>query len=55
MGELSDAPRARLTVGAEAGAPLVRLAGELDIAGLPDVTPELDALLSRTPVPWWWT
>ena len=46
MDELSDAPRARLTV-EDGAAPLVRLAGELDIAGLPDVAPELDALLAR--------
>jgi anti-sigma B factor antagonist len=51
MDELSDAPRARLTVESEDGAPLVRLAGELDIAGLPDVSAELDALLARAPGP----
>jgi anti-sigma B factor antagonist len=41
-------PRARLDVPADAdGGPLtVRLGGELDLAGLPDVQPALDKLLS---------
>lgn len=49
MDELAE--RARLTVSADGGGLTVRLAGELDIAGLPDVQPALDELLSREPQP----
>ena len=53
MDQLNDSPRAWLTVtDASDGGPLqVALGGELDIAGLPDVAPRLDALLERAPQP----
>ncbi|SOC47119.1 anti-sigma B factor antagonist [Blastococcus aggregatus] len=52
MDELA-AERARLDVAAAAdGTPLlVRLGGELDLAGLPDVQPALDRLLRLPPQP----
>ena len=53
MDELTEGPRARLTVTADParGPLLVRLGGELDIASLPDVAPQLDELLAREPQP----
>lgn len=52
MDAVAGRPRARLTVGAEPGGRLrVRLGGELDLASLPDVRPELDALLAREEQP----
>jgi anti-sigma B factor antagonist len=53
MDELTEVPRARLTVatGRDGGGLHVRLAGELDIASLPDVAPQLDALLAQDPQP----
>jgi anti-sigma B factor antagonist len=47
--EIAAGPRARLDVAAPAdGSPLlIRLGGELDLAGLPDVQPALDRLLSE--------
>jgi anti-sigma B factor antagonist len=53
MDRLTEAPRARLTVTADPdrGALVVALGGELDIASLSDVTPQLDALLAREPQP----
>jgi anti-sigma B factor antagonist len=53
MEGLTEAPRARLTVTADPhrGALLVGLEGELDIASLPDVAAQLDALLAREPQP----
>jgi anti-sigma B factor antagonist len=53
MDELSEARRARLTVESESadGALLIGLGGELDIAGLPDVAHELEAVLARAPQP----
>jgi anti-sigma B factor antagonist len=35
----------------DGGALIVQLAGELDIAGLPDVQPALDRLLAQVPQP----
>jgi anti-anti-sigma factor len=51
--ELTDRPRARLDVSAAPGGDglVVALAGELDIAGLPDIAASLDGLLSRSPRP----
>lgn len=51
MDELTDGPRARLSVaaGPDGDALRVRLGGELDIASLPDVQPGLEALLARDP------
>jgi anti-anti-sigma factor len=51
--ELTDRPRARLdVVEPTGGAPLlVRLAGELDLAGAIDVGPALDELLRRDAQP----
>jgi anti-anti-sigma factor len=53
MDELTAAPRAWLTLGAgpDGGRLHVGLAGELDIASLPDVAPQMDALLARDPQP----
>jgi anti-sigma B factor antagonist len=53
MDELTAVPRAQLTVttGPAGGALLVTLTGELDIASLPDVAPQLEALLARDPQP----
>lgn len=47
MDEVADAPRARLEVpaGPDSGRLEVRLGGELDLAAVPDVQPELDRLL----------
>jgi anti-anti-sigma factor len=49
--EQGDRPRARLDVAQDGGGGrlLVRLAGELDLAGLEDVQPALDRLLARPP------
>ena len=47
MDQLADEPRARLSVAADAERVRVRLAGELDIASLAELQPELDALLRR--------
>lgn len=52
MDEVGDRPRAGLTVAAEPDGRLrVRLGGEPDIAGLPDIRATLDALLAREPWP----
>ena len=49
---VSEGPRARLDVREEPGGGLVlALAGELDLAGLPDVAGTLDELLTRPPQP----
>ena len=49
MDQLTDARRACLTVAMDtpAGGLLVGLAGELDIASLPEIAAQLDALLGR--------
>jgi anti-anti-sigma factor len=47
MDELTRQPRARLAIEADADRVCVRVGGELDIASLPEVQPELDALLGR--------
>jgi len=52
--EVAAGPRVQLTVPAASaggGRLLVRLAGELDLASLPDVQPELDRLLGLVPQP----
>jgi anti-anti-sigma factor len=51
--EVAAGPRARLDVVATAdGSPLlIRLVGELDLAGLPDVQPALHRLLGTPPQP----
>lgn len=53
MDEVAAGRRARLDVAdaADGGPLVVRLGGELDLAGLPDVEPNLDRLLSRSPQP----
>ena len=51
MDELAADSRAQLTVTADDGELRVALRGELDIASLPSVEPELDRLLSREPQP----
>jgi anti-sigma B factor antagonist len=52
MDELNDRPRARLSVTEQPdGRLVIGLGGELDIASLPDVTPQLDELLGRAPAP----
>ncbi len=53
MDQLNDARRAWLTVtdAPDDGPLLVGLGGELDIAGLPDVAPQITALLERDPQP----
>ena len=49
---MTDRPQARLAVAAGPDGRLeVRLGGELDIASLPDVQADLDALLDREPQP----
>src|SRR4051794_12645987 len=52
MDQLAHQPRARLSVmtGTD-GALCVRLGGELDIASVPDIEPELDGLLELEPQP----
>jgi anti-anti-sigma factor len=47
MDQLADEPRARLSVADDADRVRVRLAGELDIASLAALQPDLDALLRR--------
>jgi anti-sigma B factor antagonist len=51
MDEVAAGPRAALDVeaGGDGGPLLVRLGGELDLAGLPDVLPALDRLLGMPP------
>lgn len=54
MDEVVAGPRAQLAVpaaSADGGWLLVRLAGELDLASLPDVQSELDRLLGLPPQP----
>jgi anti-sigma B factor antagonist len=52
MDDVTDRPRARLGVSSGPdGELLVELAGELDIATLPDVTGVADELLGRPPQP----
>ena len=54
MDELNNEPRARLEVATDpdGGADLVvRLGGDLDLAGTNDLTTEVDALLARAPQP----
>ncbi|WP_369131689.1 STAS domain-containing protein [Modestobacter sp. I12A-02662] len=53
MDRLTETPRATLTVTADPdrSALVVGLAGELDIASLPDVAPQLDTLLAREAQP----
>lgn len=54
MDEVTGAPRARLTVpaaGADGGRLVVRLGGELDLASLPEVQPQLERLLRLPPQP----
>jgi anti-sigma B factor antagonist len=54
MDELTDqGPRARLDVvpGADGDRLLVRLGGELDLAGMVDVQPAIDRLLGMPPQP----
>ncbi|MCZ2860871.1 STAS domain-containing protein [Blastococcus sp. VKM Ac-2987] len=53
MDEVAAGARARLDVEAagDGGPLLVRLGGELDLAGLPDVLPALDRLLGMPPQP----
>lgn len=54
MDELSNEPRARLEVATDpdGGADLlVRLGGELDLAGISDLSAQIDALLARKPQP----
>jgi anti-sigma B factor antagonist len=54
MDELIDGPRATLQVSAEpdGGPPLLlRFAGDLDLAGVSDLTGEVDALLAQPPQP----
>jgi anti-sigma B factor antagonist len=47
MDQLADGPRAQLSVADDAERVCVRLAGELDIASLAALQPDLDALLRR--------
>jgi anti-sigma B factor antagonist len=49
--EVVAAPRARLDVAADSRALSARLAGELDLASLPDIRTGLDNLLSRPSQP----
>ncbi len=53
MDEVEAGPRAHLNVPADAdsGRLLVRLGGELDLASLPDLQPELNRLLALAPQP----
>jgi anti-anti-sigma factor len=52
MDDVTDRPRARLDVSSGPGGELrVELAGELDIATLPDVAGAADELLDRAPQP----
>ncbi len=52
MDEVVAGGRARLDVADADGSPLlIRLGGELDLAGLPDVQPALERLLSMPPRP----
>lgn len=53
MDGVEPAPPARLTVSTapDGAGLLVRLGGELDIAGLPGIEPALDALLLQRPQP----
>jgi anti-sigma B factor antagonist len=53
MDGMTGAPRARLDVveSADGGPLLVRLAGELDLAGVADIGPALDELLRRDAQP----
>lgn len=51
MDGVADQPRARLAVADDDGSLRARLAGELDLASLPDIRPALDELLARNPQP----
>jgi anti-anti-sigma factor len=54
MDELTEMPRARLAVSTDpADGPnlVVRLAGNLDLAGLTDITEQVEELLARDPQP----
>lgn len=53
MEELAREPRARLEVAtvSDGGQLRVRLAGDLDLAGLSDLAPQVEALLLRGPQP----
>jgi len=49
--ELTDGPRARLDVSSSPAGLRIGLAGELDLASLPDVTAGVQQLLARAPQP----
>lgn len=54
MEELRNEPRARMEVATDAGDGadlLVRLGGDLDLAGISDLSAQIDALLARRPQP----